>query len=121
MYGEVNVIAKKKYLQKNEFRYNTNPAVQNSLGEGHTAYVSAKHGHKSKINIITHGKTFYGEPTVKMSKNPNKESKDPRPSRFSVPRWENDNYLKESPKGYWKIHKADRIAIKKFNKKYEKK
>lgn len=121
MYFEVVFISKKKYLQKNEFRYNTNPAVKNPSGNGHVGYVSAKHGHKAKINIITHSETFYGEPTQKLSKNPNKESKDPRPSRFSVPRWENDKYLKDFPKGYWRLDKADRIAIKKFNKKYEKK
>ena len=111
----------KKFLRKNEFRYNSNPNVKNPKGEGHIAYITVKHGKKSKINLITHGKTFYGEPTVMLSVNPNRSSTDPRPSRFSVPRWENNYYLKDYPKhGNWKMSKLDRKKIKKFNKHYGK-
>jgi len=108
----------KKYLRKNEFRYNTNPNVRRHDGEYHTAYVSAKHGHKSKINIITHSKTFYGKPTKEMSVNPNRSKFDKRTSRFSVPVWENDVYLKNKPKGLWKLHKKDKKTIRKANKRY---
>lgn len=111
----------KKYLQKNEFKYNTNPNVRRHDDEGHIAYISAKHGHKSKINTITHALTFYGEPTKEMYQNPNRSKFDARKSRLSIPVWENDKYLKEKPKGYWKLDKKDKVTIKKFNKKNAKK
>lgn len=113
-------MSRKKYLSKNEFRYNTNPNVRNPRGEGHMAYVSAKRGHESKINIITHAKTFYGEPTSEMKKNPDRANPSKTKSRFSVPRWEKDHYLVRPEKGYWRIDKRDKTAIKKFNKKYQK-
>ena len=95
--------------------------MKNPKGEGHIAYITVKHGKKSKINLITHGKSFYGEPTEILTINPNRESKDLRPSRFSVPRWESNSYLKNRPKdGYWKMSKSDRKKIKKFNKHYKK-
>ena len=114
-------MSKKKYLRKNEFRYNANPDVARPDGRGHMAYVSAKYGHKSKINIVTHSRTFYDEPTTLMRVNPDRMSTYKKSSRFSVPRWENDKYLKSPQGGYWKLSKEDRIAIKKFNKKYAKK
>ena len=108
-------------MRKNEFRYNSNPDVKNPKGKGHVAYVTVRHGKRSKINIITHGSSFYGEPTELLLINPNRLSKDTRPSRFSVPIWESNTYLKDFPKvGYWKMSKADRIKIKKFNKRYKK-
>ena len=117
----VNSVSEKKYLQKNEFKYVKSPAVLRPDGKGHVGYVSARRGHKAKVNIITHSKTFFGEPTFEMHKNPDRETTYKKPSRFSVPRWENDKHLKEPEAGYWKIDKKDRIAIKKVNKKYEKK
>lgn len=110
-------ISQKKYLRKNNFYYNTNPKIKNPQGEGHMFYGSAKHGHRVKGNIITHGKTFFGKSTYPLSKNPNRESTDKRPSRYSIPYWEKDKYLVKPDKGYWKMSKADRIAIKKTNKK----
>lgn len=114
-------MSKKKYLKKNEFRYNKNPAVKNPRGEGHNAYVSARYKDKFKINIITHAKSFFGEPTIPLHKNPERSKPSKKQSRFSVPRWEQERYLKEDSKGYWKLDKKDKIAIKKFNKKYFKK
>ncbi len=113
-------MSKKKYLQKNEFRYDRSPNVTRHDGKGHVVYVSAKHGHKSKINVITHSDKFFNEPTMKLTKNPNRQSKDSRQSRFSVPVWENDTYLEAPKSGYWKFIKKDRIAVKKFNKRYKK-
>ncbi len=113
-------MSKKKYLRKNEFRYDTSPKVRRSDGKGHNAYVSAKQGHQAKINIITHAKTFFDEPTVPMHKNPNRSKPDQRQSYFSVPRWESDNFLKNKSEGSWVLHKKDRIQIKKFNKRYDK-
>ena len=65
--------------------YNSNPKIKTKRGQGHMAYMSAKLKHKAKINIITHSKTFYGEPTNDFIVNPNRLSKDKRPSRFSIP------------------------------------
>ena len=114
-------MGKDKYLRKNEFRYNTNPEVKNPRGEGHVAYVSVRHKRNSKINIITHSKTFYGEPTERLSQNPEKSKISERESRFSVPRWEHNSFLKETPKGVGKMSNEDRKKIHKFNKKYAKK
>jgi len=108
----------KKILRKNEFRYNTNPKVQRNDGEYHVAFVSAQKGHKKKINIITHSKKFYGEPTIPLSNNPNKSKFDKRQSRASVPVWEKDSYLKDKAKGVWVMSKKDKYKIKKFNKKH---
>ena len=112
-------MAKKKYLRKSEFRVNANPTTLNAKGRAHTAYVSARQGKKYKINMITHASSFFGEPTMPLYQNPQRDSKDPRPSRYSVPRWESESNLKERSRGVWKLHKRDRIAIKKFNKKYK--
>lgn len=108
----------KKYLSKNEFRYNTNPNVKRDDGEFHVAFVSAQRGHKKKINIITHSKTFYGKPTLPLLNNPNKSKYDKRQSRASVSVWEKDSYLKDKAKGVWFMSKKDKYKIKKFNKKY---
>ena len=108
----------KKYLRKNEFRYNTSPRVKRPDGKGHVSYVSARLGHKYKINVITHSPTFFGKPTKELSSNPEIGSKYKGVSRFSVPVWEKDIYLKNKANGIWRLTKADKIAIKKFNKKY---
>lgn len=108
-------------MRKNEFRYNVSPKVKRADGKGHISYVTAKKGHSYKYNVITHSDTFFNEPTYKMDKNPQLDSKDKRPSRYSAPRWEKDKYLQEKPKGIWKISKKDKTAIKKFNKNYDKK
>ena len=69
-------------------------------------------GIKLRSIIITHSKTFYEEPTIKMHKNPDREGTYKKPSYFSVPRWENEKYLKPPEGGYWELDKKDRIAIK---------
>ena len=117
----MNTISKNKYLKKNEFKYNKNPAVKNPRGQGHNAYVSARYGNRYKINIITHAKEFFGELTTPLHKNPERSRSSKKTSRFSVPRWEHERYLKEKSKGYWKLDKKDKVAIKKFNKKYKRK
>lgn len=114
-------ISKDKYLRKNEFKYNTNPDVKNRRGEGHIAYVTVRHKRNSKINTITHSKTFYGEPTHPLSKNPNLSDHSARQSRVSVPVWEKNSYLKDAPRGTWKMSRQDRKLIRKINKRYSKK
>ena len=109
---------KKKYLQKNEFRYDTNPLIRKKNGEGHNAYVSAKQGHRAQINILTHSDTFFGEPTFELDQNPERSKPSKRKSRFSKAVWENDKHLKEPSRGTWVLSKKDRAKIKKVNKKY---
>ena len=107
----------KKYLRKNEFRYDTNPKIARPDGKGHNVYVSVKHGHKAKVNVITHSKTFFGEKTIELNDNPNKSKFDNRKSRISIPFWENDNYLKNYSKGTWYMSKQNKSIIRKTNKK----
>ena len=116
----MKILAKDKYLRKNEFRYNTNPAIKNPRGEGHTAYVSVRYKNKSKINIITHAKSFFGKSTKRLRYNPNPSKSSNRPSYFSIPVWELNTYLKDKPKGYWKMRKCDRRTIRRENRKYHK-
>lgn len=92
----------------------------NPRGEGHIAYVTVRHKKRSKINIITHSKEFYGQPTEKLRHNPNPSKSSKRESRFSVPVWELNSYLKDKPKGVWRMSNADRKKRHKFNKHYEK-
>ena len=72
--------------------------MRKNNGRYHTAYISAQRGHRKKINIITHSSNFYGEHTTDLYENPEKSNYNKKPSRFSVPRWEKDIYLKEKPK-----------------------
>lgn len=109
---------RKKYLQKNEFRYDTNPLIRKKNGEGHNAYVSAKQGHRAQINILTHSDTFFGEPTFELDQNPERSKPSKRKSRFSKAVWENDKHLKEPSRGTWVLSKKDKAKIKKVNKKY---
>ena len=74
---------------------------------------------KSRTNIITHSTSFYGEPTVELKKNPDLSKPSGRKSGFSVPRWENNSYLTEKPKGFRRMSNADRKNIHKFNRKHK--
>ena len=107
----------KKYLSKNEFRYDTNPKVLRPDGKGHNVYISVRHGHRVKANIITHSKTFFGKPTFELEDNPNKSKYDYRKSRFSVPFWENDIYVTELSRGVWRASKENKKRMRKVNKK----
>lgn len=107
-----------KYLRKKEFRYDDNPALKNKKGKGHTAYVTVEHGERAKINLITHSKKpFFGKGTEELSRSPRIGDKDPRPSRVSVPYWEEKKFLKKKPYGKWRLPKKDRILIEKINRK----
>ena len=108
-------------MRKNEFRYNKNPVVKNPRGEGHIGYITVRHKKRSKVNIITHAKTFFGEPTNPLHKNPEVSKPSKKQSYFSVPRWEQNSHLKDSPKGVWHMSNKDRKSIRKFNKQYAKK
>ena len=112
----------KKYLRKNEFRYNTGPLVMRPDRKGHPTYISARYKNKYKFNVITHSDNFFNEPTYKFDYEPNRNNiirKNKKISRYSSPRWDNINNFGEKLTN-WKLNKADKKAIKKFNKKYKK-
>lgn len=111
-------MGKDKYLRKNEFRYNTNPEVANPRGEGHVAYVSVRHKKRSKINIVTHAKSFYGTPTYPLLNNPNHSKSSNRQSYVSIPVWEKNTFLKDKAKGVWRLSNQDRKTVRKINKKF---
>ena len=111
-------MSKNKYLSKSDFYYDTSPKVRRRDGKGHVVYRTAVHNKKSKINVITHSDTFFGEPTHSLSRNPEIGSSYKKTSRFSVPRWENTHYLKHV-KGFWRLSPSDKKKIKKFNSKYK--
>ena len=106
-----------KYLRKKEFRYDTNPKLRNKNGKGHVTYMTVQHGNRAKVNVITHsGKPFFGKPTKTLSCNPKVGSKDPRPSRISVPFWEDTKHLQKKPFGTWQLSKKDEKMIHKMNR-----
>lgn len=113
---------KNKYLRKDEVRKYTNPKHLSKQGNAHPARVIAKRKNAYKFNVITHSDNFFDEPTIKLTENPNKnkrEKKDPRPSRASVPRWDNKRNFSKTKEENWHFTKQDKTKIKKNNKKYE--
>ena len=96
------------------------PDVVRKDGKGHVSYVSAKQGHKAKINVITHSPKFIGETTYPLKQNPDRTSSYKTQSYFSKPVWQSDVYLSTPKNGYWKLSKADKKSIKKVNKKFKK-
>lgn len=107
-----------KTLKKNHFRYNTHPSVLKNNGKGHIGWVSAKRGHKEKMNIITHADIFFNMPTKKLTSNPEKSGRNTKQSKASSPRWFDDKYLSK-PKGTWKMSRRDNKTLRKANKKFE--
>ncbi len=114
----------RKYLRKNEFRYYNKPEFSSKSGEPHPAHITAKHHKKFKFNLITHSKTFFNSETKELTKNPNRNPdglKDKRKSRVSKPMWDKDKYFSEETLKNWRFDKKDKAAVKKWNKKWEKK
>ena len=110
----------KKYLRKNEFRIDLNPLHKNPSGDNHPAYISAKHGHKYKANTITHSKTINGIETLPVGENPNKLSKDKRPSMISPPFWQSENQFGKEKLPNFRFSNKSKKKIKKYNKKFKK-
>ena len=114
----------RKYLWKNEFRYYTKPEYLSKGGKPHVAYITVKHNDKYKFNLITHSKTSFNSDTKELKKNPNRNKngqKDKRPSRVSKPMWDKTKYFSKDKLLYWRFDKQDKAAIKKWNKKVNKK
>lgn len=109
----------KKYLRKNEFRFDLNPAHQGKNKEIHPAYITARKGHKYKANTITHSRLVDGVQTFPIGENPNKKSKDKRKSRISPPFWQNENQFGKEKLPNFRFSKQSKKKIKKYNKKFK--
>ena len=108
-----------KYLRKDEVRLYNNPKHLSKTGRGHPARITAKHKKAFKFNVFTHSDTFFGEPTLELADNPDKNPKDTidkRPSRVSVPHWENEKSFSNHKLENWHLDKENKTAIKKWNK-----
>ncbi len=114
-------MSEKKYLRKNEFRFDLNPEHLNKKGEPHPAYISAKYKHMLKANSITHARyTTDGKQTFDISENPNKLSKDKRQTRISPPFWQNEKKFSKDKSSNFRFSNKTRKQIKKYNKKFNK-
>ncbi len=116
-------MSKDKFLTKNEFRVDLNPAHMGKRGETHSAYISGRKGHRFYANGNTHSRyTIDGKPTYDFGENPNKRNgqTDRRKSRVTAPYWQSDKmFSKDTLNNYYYSNKT-RKAIKKFNKNCDK-
>ena len=109
----------KKYLSKNEFRIDLNPAHRDSDGKNHPAYITARKGHRYKANTITHSRSVNGVETLDIGENPNKKSKDKRKTRVSPPFWQGEKSFSEEKLPNFRFSKQSKKKIKKYNKKFK--
>ncbi len=109
----------KKYLTKNEFRLDLNPAHRGSNGEHHPAYITARKGHKYKANTITHSRVVNGYETLDVGENPNKKSKDKRKSRISPPFWQGEKSFSKEKLSNYRFSEQSKKKIRKYNKKFK--
>ncbi len=113
----------KKFLTKNEFRYDLNPAHMGKRKDPHPTFISGRKGHKFYGNGITHSKkTKYGLPTYDFEENPdkNKGQVNKRKSRITAPYFQSDKLFSEEIIPNYRYSNKTRKAIKKFNKKFKK-
>lgn len=110
----------KKYLSKNEFRMDNNPAHFGKEGKPHPAYITAKYKHKYRANEITHSRTTTtGQKTFDIFENPNKLSKDKRPTRISQPFWQSEKQFSKNKLSNFRFSNKTKKQIRKFNKKFK--
>lgn len=109
------------YKRKSEFAIDSNPKYKSKAQTNHVVYVTAQDDLKSRVNLIAHSKMSAGRATKKFDHNPEINSKDPRPSRYSIPFWEENRYLRGKPLGFWHMSTSDKKKIRNFNQKYERK
>lgn len=111
---------KDKYLTKNEFRLDLN---RNHFGKDmrpHPAYITARKRHMYRANSITHARrTTDGFETLVINENPNKLSKDKRPTRVSRPYWQNTSQFSDNTLTGFRYSNKSRKEIHKFNKKFK--
>ena len=109
----------KKYLRKNEFRFDINPKHLNSKKRPHPAYIIARYGHQYKANEITHSRTVNGVSNIDILENPNKLSKDKRQTRISPPFWQSEKQFSVEKLTNFRFSNRTRKQIKKINKKFK--
>ena len=110
----------KKFLRKNEFRFDNNPAHSGRDKQSHPAYITARYGHKYKANSITHSRyTTDGRKTYPILENPNKKSRDKRETRISPPFWQNEKLFSEIRLDNFRFSKKTRSDVRKFNKRFK--
>lgn len=109
----------KKYLRKNEFRFNLNSEHFGKEKQPHPAYITARYGHKYRANSITHSRTVNGVKNLDIYENPNLRSKDKRFTRVSSPYWQSDKQFSEDTIPYFRFSKKARRKISKYNKKFK--
>lgn len=110
---------RKKYLRKNEFRFDTNPSHLNKKGQPHPAYITAKQKHMMRANSITHARTANGIPTIDINENPDKLSHDKRQTRISPPYWQNEKHFSKNTLPNFRFSNETQKQIKKINKKHK--
>lgn len=109
----------KKILTKNEFRFDTNPVHMGKKKEPHPAYITARQGHNYRANIITHAAKAGKLSTFKINENPNKLSKDKRPTRISAPYWQSDKLFTKGTLSNFRFSNQTRKEIRAINKKFK--
>ena len=109
---------KDKYLTKNEFRLDFNRKHFGKDMRPHPAYITARRRHMYRANSITHARrTTDGLDTIIIDENPNKLSKDKRPTRLSRPYWQNISKFSDNTLTGFRFSNKSRKEIHKFNKK----
>lgn len=109
----------KKYLRKNEFRFDFNPEHLSSKGKPHPAFVSARFGHRYKANTITHSRRVDDNTFNENIDNPEINSKDKRQTRISPPFWQSDKLFSNYTLDGFRLTKESKKKIKKYNKKFK--
>ncbi len=110
-------MGKKKFLTKNEFRYDLNPLHIGSNGKPHPAYITGKRGHKYHASTITHSRKTPQGDTLSIDENPDKTSSDSRESHVSVPFWQSEKQFGKEKLKNFKYSKRNRRKIQKFHRK----
>jgi len=113
----------KKYLRKNEFRFDNNPAHFDSNKKPHPAYITARCGHKYKANAITHSQKITNDiDTFDVFENPNKSNKkvsDKRKTRITPPYWQSDKLFSDETIDNFRFSNETRKRIRKYNRKFK--
>ena len=109
----------KKYLRKNEFRFDINPEHFGKNKSPHPTYITARYGHKYRANSITHSRTVKGIKNLDINENPDIKSKDKRNTRVSPPFWQNDTLFSKDKIPNFKFSKKARRKISRYNKKFK--
>ena len=109
----------KKYLSKNEFRMDLNPAHFGKENKPHPSYITVKHKNKFKANAITHSRRAGNLVTYDIGENPDKQRKkyDNRVSRISEPYWQTDKLFSKNKLNYFRYSNFSRKKIRNINKK----